>query len=171
MKPEKKVQVSLLTSFVHHKTCTKHSKELHGSLAASIVMEQRPVMEETKYLNEAVALQKTMFPSEVHSIRLNKITQDETPLKIPDNNPFKKRKHSEIYLDHISSITEQISMVTDVDNSDIMCVTLESQESLDSKPKRVADRKLSTKKEKLKRSDCKSSESKGNSILNFFSRV
>lgn len=134
-------------------------------------MEQRPVIEETKYLNEAVALQKIMFPSEVHGMLENKITQDETPLEIPDNNPFKKRKLNEIYLDQIPSITEQISVVVDVDNSDIMCVTLESQESVDSKPNKVADRKAISKNEKRKRSDCKSSESKKNSILNFFSRV
>lgn len=134
-------------------------------------MEQRPVIEETKYLNEAVALQKIMFPSEVHGMLENKITQDETPLEIPDNNPFKKRKLNEIYLDQIPSITEQISVVVDVDNSDIMCVTLESQESVDSKPNKVAGRKAISKNEKRKRSDCKSSESKKNSILNFFSRV
>ncbi|RVX17980.1 hypothetical protein CK203_004302 [Vitis vinifera] len=122
-------------------------------------MEQRPVIEETKYLNEAVALQKIMFPSEVHGMLENKITQDETPLEIPDNNPFKKRKLNEIYLDQIPSITEQISVVVDVDNSDIMCVTLESQESVDSKPNKVADRKAISKNEKRKRSDCKSSES------------
>ena len=134
-------------------------------------MGQRPVIEEAKYLNEAVALRKIMFQSEVHGTLENRIAQDETPLKIPNNNPFKRRKHNEICLDHIPSITEQISVVTDVDNSGIMCVTLESQESVDSKPKRVADRKVSSKKEKLKRSDCKSSERKKNSILNFFSRV
>ncbi|WKA08033.1 hypothetical protein VitviT2T_025795 [Vitis vinifera] len=167
VKPEATAQSteeSCFTIFSSHETREER-------VTASTVMEQRPVIEETKYLNEAVALQKIMFPSEVHGMLENKITQDETPLEIPDNNPFKKRKLNEIYLDQIPSITEQISVVVDVDNSDIMCVTLESQESVDSKPNKVADRKAISKNEKRKRSDCKSSESKKNSILNFFSRV
>ncbi|KAJ9676858.1 hypothetical protein PVL29_022054 [Vitis rotundifolia] len=167
VKPEataESTEESCFTIFSSHETREER-------VTASTVMEQRPVIEETKYLNEAVALQKIMFPSEVHGMLENKITQDETPLKIPDNNPFKKRKLNEIYLDQMPSITEQISVVVDVDNSDIMCVALESQESVDSKPNKVADRKATGKNEKRKRSDCKSSESKKNSILNFFSRV
>lgn len=143
----------------------------NGSPAAATELEKKSVMEERKYSNEAIALQKVMFRAE-HGMLENKIAQDETQLKIPDNNPFKKRKLDEIYLDQITNNREQMSEVIYIDTSDVMCVTLESQESVNSRPDEVADRGVSTQNGKRKIIDCKSSsKSKNNSILNFFSRI
>ncbi|WCJ42048.1 hypothetical protein M5689_022876 [Euphorbia peplus] len=72
----------------------------------------------------------------------------------------KKRKGSE------ESIDEQMSEVIDAENVDINLVTKGSQESVNSKL-----RKVRAKNEKPKRSNHKANEPKANTILNFFSRV
>lgn len=97
--------------------------------------------------------------------------------KIPDNNPFKKRKLEEMKLDWKDSSTEPMSVVTEVEKSDIMCFTSDSQQSVDSKPAVIVVKDDHTKKassgKKAKRTN-RQSESplrKKNTILNFFSRV
>ncbi|TXG50831.1 hypothetical protein EZV62_023355 [Acer yangbiense] len=143
----------------------------------------------------------------------------ETQLKVPDNNPFKKRKLGEICLGSIKSTSEEILVVDEDEKSDLLCVNpdiilpevfknsrsrkrklngsqldqgesisnqvsvvietedsksekaLESQESVNSKPKRVSKGKERKTIEKKKTSNCKNSVNKNTSILNLFSLV
>ncbi|XP_045808038.1 exonuclease 1 [Trifolium pratense] len=48
-----------------------------------------------KYSNEASALQKLIMPLKTNETIKKTITCDKTPLKVPDNNPFRIRKHVE----------------------------------------------------------------------------
>lgn len=166
-----------------------------------------------KILKEAEALEKLIQPSKTVE---NTTVQSSNLVKVPDNNPFKKRKWEETHLDQIESITEQVSFatdgtldilcltpentpfevlgessrkrrlsdihsdqiaeqvsgVTDVENSNILGIKSESQESVNSKPKKVTDRERRGKTEKSNRSSSKSTEDKkSRSILNFFSRL
>ncbi|KAF9623449.1 hypothetical protein IFM89_003033 [Coptis chinensis] len=85
---------------------------------------------EKKYLNEAFALQKLVVPQPLHKCHKTVDKKD-----FPDNNPFKKRKLNDVCLDEGQSVTEQISVVTNVKNSDeFLCLLRESQESVSSKP-------------------------------------
>lgn len=175
------------------------------------------VSNEGKYLKEAAALEKLVMPLEIHKTVDSSMVQNRNPMKVPDNNPFKKMKCDEIQLDQVESMTEQVSVAIDVENFDVLCVTpysstplevldkssrkrrlsdicsdqtaeqvsgitevedpdilcinLESQESVNSKPIKATDGKRRGKTEKSKKSNCKSSENKKSSILNFFSRV
>lgn len=94
--------------------------------------------------------------------------------KIPDNNPFKKRKLEEMKLDWNNSATEPMSVVTEVEKSEIMCFTPDSQQSVDSKPVvMVRDdrtRRVPSEK-KVKRTNRQSPLNNKTTILNFFSRV
>ncbi|XP_068307608.1 exonuclease 1 [Pyrus communis] len=89
-------------------------------------------------------------------------------VKVLDNGPSRKRKVDVVHLDHIVSVSERVSGVTEMESSDIVCITPESQESVNSK---LPKGRRVVKNEKVKRSSCKSSGSKNGSILNFFSRV
>lgn len=96
--------------------------------------------------------------------------------KIPDNNPFKKRKLEEMKLDWNDSATESMSVVTEVEKSETMCFISDSQQSVDSKPVVMVVKDDHTKKansgKKAKRSNRHQSPSrKKNTILNFFPRV
>lgn len=97
--------------------------------------------------------------------------------KIPDNNPFKKRKLEEMKLDWNDSATESMSVVTEVEKSETMCFISDSQQSVDSKPVVMVAKDDHTKKansgKKAKRSNrqSQSPSHKKNTILNFFSRV
>ncbi|XP_065634834.1 exonuclease 1 [Quercus suber] len=199
-------QESCFTVFSSHKT-REHD----------IAEKQMSVSNEGKYLKEAAALEKLVMPLEIHKTVDSSMVQNRNPMKVPDNNPFKKMKFDEIQLDQIESMTEQVSVTIDVENFDVLCVTpysstplevldkssrkrrlsdicsdqtaeqvsgitevedpdifcinLESQESVNSKPIKATDGKRTGKTEKSKKSNCKSSENKKSSILNFFSRV
>ncbi|WJX67775.1 hypothetical protein P8452_52214 [Trifolium repens] len=48
-----------------------------------------------KYSNEASALQKLIMPLKTNETTKKTITCDKTPLKVPNNNPFRIRKHEE----------------------------------------------------------------------------
>jgi hypothetical protein len=50
------------------------------------------------------------------------MVENSNTLKVPDNNPFKKRKCDEIQLVQVQSIAEQVSVATD-ENFDILCLT------------------------------------------------
>ncbi|KAG6672967.1 hypothetical protein I3843_16G087300 [Carya illinoinensis] len=186
----------------------------HKTSKTDVSEKQMSVSNSSKYLKEAAALEKLIMPSEIHGTVEIPTVQNRNSLKVPDNNPFKKRKWDEIQLDPIESITVSfatdeslgilcvspdntplkvldksprkrrlsdiqsdqtaghVSGITDLGYSDTMCINLESQESVNSKPKRVTDGKRGGKTEKSKRGSSKSSENKkSNSILNFFSRV
>lgn len=158
---------------------------------AGIVTKQDTAVSERKYTNEALALQKLILPQEIHTRTENKMVPDDISVKIPknpfmilysppdsspndlSNNLSKKRKlnENEIDLHQRESIDEQASGITEVGNSDVLYVTKESQESVNSKPRKISNGKSRAKSDKSKRSNSRSAENKQNTILNFFSRV
>lgn len=87
-------------------------------------------------------------------------------LKIPDNNPFKRRKldMDEKTQSSKSKQNEIISMVTELESTQVLCIEIESQQSVNSKPRR------SSNGNELEKNNSKGLEIK-NTILNFFSRV
>lgn len=125
-------QKSCFTVFSSHKT-TEHE----------IAENQISVSNESKYLKEATALEKLVVPSEILKTVEYSTVQNRNPLKVPDNNPFKKMKCDEIQLDQIESMTEEISVVTDVDNLDILCVTPYNSTPLEVLDKSSRKRRLS----------------------------
>ncbi|XP_059644515.1 exonuclease 1 [Cornus florida] len=137
-------------------------------------MEEKPIVKERKLLtNEDVELEKLVFPSNIGATEENETVADKIPLKVPNNNPFRKRKadDDEVHLDELESVVtkqQEVSVVTDVDNLE----TPKSVESVDSKPvkKNGGGGKKSQRNDKKLRSNCQNSENQ-NSILNFFSRL
>jgi hypothetical protein len=73
---------------------------------------QTSVSNESKFLKEAVALDKLILPSEIHGTVENTMVENSNTLKFPDNNPFKKRKCDETQLVQIESIGEQVLVAT-----------------------------------------------------------
>ncbi|XP_039031401.1 exonuclease 1-like [Hibiscus syriacus] len=194
-------QASCFTVVSSHKT---REKKKIGTMS----MKQVAVSAESKYFQDA-GLEKLAFPVRTHTKKENAVLK-ETPLNVPNNNPFKKRKLEDVtklvssegkdekleiscvfpdnsqltfsendclsdrklqISNQIESIAEQISMVTEVELADTLCINMGSQESVssDSRPKRVFSGRR-VQNDKLKRSNHNSSEAK-NSILNFFARV
>lgn len=179
--------------------------------------QQKPVSKKAKYVNEVGTLEKLIEPSAViHETEETIIVGRNSPLKVPDNNPFKRIKLAEmpsfqtvesqvsvvtevesldtlcvspdsltlevpdeefpwkikpsgVVLCETKRISEEASGVTREENLDVLCLTSQSQESVNSKPNKLVSggkRKVKKKNEKIK-----SSEIKNSSILNFFSRV
>ncbi|KAF7123064.1 hypothetical protein RHSIM_Rhsim12G0139800 [Rhododendron simsii] len=165
-----------------------------GKLLYFAVMGKKAMVEKSNYFNEATELEKLVCPLKTPFTEENKASSDKIPLKVPENNTFRKRKYAEVQLDELEIVAEQVSVVTELERSGISFVTPESQQSVDSKPIRASDRSeisfmtpeshqsvdskplrasdgKKVKNEKLKRSNCQDLESKKSSILNFFSRV
>ncbi|OMO97225.1 hypothetical protein CCACVL1_04623 [Corchorus capsularis] len=196
-------QESCFMVFSSHKTREKST------------MKQGTVSTERKYFPDA-GLEKLAFPVKSHSAKENVVLEDIT-LKVPNNNPFKRRKVDEMHITkandmtelvslkgedenseilcvfpdnsqltspenismserklemskQIESIAEEISVVTEVQNSETLCINMGSQESVSSKPKGVFSGRGRGKSEMLKRSKTLNTEPK-NSILNFFARA
>ncbi|TXG51368.1 hypothetical protein EZV62_023892 [Acer yangbiense] len=182
------------------------------------LMKQDTVSKEKKYLYKGAELQNLVFPLEIDETVKKTSDPEETQLKVPDNNPFKKGKLGEICLDRIKSTTEEVLVVAEDEKSDLLFVNtdiilpdlknsrsrkrkfngshldqresisnqvsvvtetedsisekaMDSQESVNFRPKRVTKGKERNKIEKKKTSNCKNSVNKNASILNFFSRV
>ncbi|XP_058102596.1 exonuclease 1 [Magnolia sinica] len=119
--------------------------------------------------NEVITLKKLITsPEHCHKLEVIEVER----IEFPSNNPFKKRKLNDSNLGSNESAIEQVSVVTDLDDPDVQCITPpDSQESVKSKPRRSA--KLSTAKneKRLKSmSKCKNSESEKSGILKFFTR-
>ena len=79
------------------------------------VMGWKTMLDEGKFLNEARELRKLVCPLSTQSTEESeKIT--EISLKVPDNNPFRKRKLAELESDQLENVTELLSVVTEVEN-------------------------------------------------------
>lgn len=135
--------------------------------------QQCPFMDESECLEEAVSLQNMLRPSisTGKMVGEEKNRQQKEVLKVPDNNPFRKRKLEEIEPDEMDSVTKVVSEVTEVESLEVICTIPESQKSVESKPVKRIELKRVTKENKVKRSNSLTSENKKNTILNFFSRV
>ncbi|PNY10591.1 exonuclease 1-like protein [Trifolium pratense] len=78
-----------------------------------------------KYSNEASALQKLIMPLKTNETIKKTITCDKTPLKVPDNNPFRIRKHVEeeeeekLNFFQKDETVEEISIVSSVEEISI----------------------------------------------------
>ncbi|RDX88235.1 Exonuclease 1, partial [Mucuna pruriens] len=168
--------------------------------------------DEDKYSKEALTLQKLIMPLGKKGTEEKTIISDDTPLKVPDNNPFRIRKNEEtyqpkdtaekvsvassmeytdlcmspdnfqeegsenlsrkrkshnIFSDKVEATCEPVSGVTEVEKSDVVCITMESPESINSENKKIAD--LKGRSESKKKS--KKTGSNNRTLLNFFSRV
>lgn len=58
-----------------------------------------------KYSNEALALQKLMMPLGTNETTKKTIACGKTPLKVPNNNPFRITKHNEETIEEISIVS------------------------------------------------------------------
>ncbi|KAJ8553462.1 hypothetical protein K7X08_024140 [Anisodus acutangulus] len=79
-------------------------------------------MEERECLEEAVALQSMLCPS-ISTRKMvgeEKKSQQKEVLKVPDNNPFSKRKVEEVEPDVMDSVTELVSEVTEVESLEVL---------------------------------------------------
>ncbi|KAF3641519.1 putative beta-glucosidase 44-like [Capsicum annuum] len=80
--------------------------------------QQCPFMDESECLEEAVSLQNMLRPSisTGKMVGEEKNRQQKEVLKVPDNNPFRKRKLEEIEPDEMDSVTKVVSEVTEVES-------------------------------------------------------
>lgn len=183
---------------------------------------QNTVSNETSYTNKVEALESLVVISTIPQTRETTVGIANSPLEVPNNNPFKRKKldqthstqrrdqvldttnvivldsSSTVSTDNISQevpesvvasrrrkleetsfcISEQVSVVTQEENSEVLCLVSESQESVKSKvnkisgivKNKISGAKRNGKTGKLK-SSSNSSDTKKGTILNFFSRV
>nr|GMD35641.1 exonuclease 1 [Ipomoea batatas] len=133
---------------------------------------QIPFLDEKKHLAEAIALQKLLNPpSNAGVVEEDKKANPNEALKVPDNNPFRKRCFAEFEPDETESVTEQVSVVTEVESLEVFA-TPDSQRSVNSMAVKKPDENRRGKSDKkVKRTNSQSSVTKKSSILNFFSRV
>lgn len=77
--------------------------------------------DEDKYSNEALALQKLMMPLGINATAKKTIASDDTPLKVPNNNPFKIRKHveEEVHLVQKEDTVEEVSIISSEEYIDV----------------------------------------------------
>nr|KYP65519.1 Exonuclease 1 [Cajanus cajan] len=127
-----------------------------------------------KYADEALSLQKLLIPMPLgkNGTEEKTIISYDTPSEVYDNNPFMIRKKEETYQNKVEVTDELVSGVTEIEKSDILCMTMESPESINSETKKIAELKgKSESKMKSKRSNSKKTERNNRTLLNFFSRV
>ncbi|KAK2648014.1 hypothetical protein Ddye_015503 [Dipteronia dyeriana] len=86
------------------------------------LMKQDTVSNEKKYLYKGAELQKLVFSLEIDETVKKTSDPGETQLKVPDNNPFKKRKLGEICLDRIKSTTGEVLVVAEEEKLDLLFV-------------------------------------------------
>ncbi|XP_019443270.1 PREDICTED: exonuclease 1 [Lupinus angustifolius] len=90
----------------------------------STVTKQELISDKDKYSDEAFTLQKLIMP--LRTIE-NTILSDDTPLKFPNNNPFRLRKAEEISLVQTENTMENVSFVNSVEYIDL-CMSQDSFE-------------------------------------------
>ncbi|KAL0355165.1 UNVERIFIED_CONTAM: hypothetical protein Sradi_3963400 [Sesamum radiatum] len=173
--PTESTEEGCFTTLSFHKT---HRKRIRGDTPLDSVTnrleERKPKVttQEVLHASEALALEKLAFPLSNEAPNGNQDVSLGFPFNIPNNNPFKKWKQSEVQLNQTVPADEQASEVKDIENSVSSCMTPVSQESVDSKAAKSVYPKSRRKSEKsLKQNCCNQVESKKSSILNFFSRV
>lgn len=145
--------------------------------------------------------------TDIEAVQTTSVTTH-IPLKIPNNNPFKRRKtdqtqstqtvtqveeeeddvldsslveegdladikFEEITFHQTETTVEEIPYSTNKEESEVLTVGFESQESVNSKPnsKITSGAKRKGRFGKIKNSNSKSSGTKSSSILNYFSLV
>ncbi|KAJ0105784.1 hypothetical protein Patl1_19689 [Pistacia atlantica] len=86
-------------------------------------MKQYPVSSKRMYFNEGTALQKLVSPLQSQETVENTVVSDDLPLKVPDNNPFKKRKLDEIHFDPLTNISKEDLVVTGDEKLEFLCAT------------------------------------------------
>ncbi|TKY44777.1 Exonuclease 1 [Spatholobus suberectus] len=199
-------------------TASHYNREKNSTGKHFLSLQCTRLSDKDKYSDEALALQKLIMPLGKNETEEKTIISDDTPLKVPENNPFRirkneetcqtkdtvekvsvassmectdlcmspdnfqeegsenlsrKRKFQNICSDKVEATDELVSGVTEVENSDILCMTpLESPESINSETREIADLKgRSESKKKSTRSNSKKTASNNRTLLNFFSRV
>ncbi|CAI9113503.1 OLC1v1014115C1 [Oldenlandia corymbosa var. corymbosa] len=126
---------------------------------------------EVTHVNGALELEKLMLPLDNEPEKEYGTIQKED-LKLPDNNPFRKRKREEIQLEETESTVEQVSVLTEVETSEVIRATPDSQQSVESKPINLTNKHIQARNvKKVKQNNSLCTVQKNGSILNFFSRV
>ena len=80
---------------------------------------QELVSDKERYSDEVLALQKLIMPLETNGTVEKTIISDDTPLKVPDNNPFRIRKTEEISSAQTDNTVEKVSIVSSVEYIDL----------------------------------------------------
>ncbi|XP_073281928.1 exonuclease 1 [Primulina huaijiensis] len=146
----------------------KHTDDVPTNTVINGLAQLKPttVAEEVLNSSEILSLQNLVFPSNNEASTENVKTPFPLPSKIPNNNPFKKRKLEQI---RTVEIYEQVSTVTEIES---LGPIVESQESINSKHSALLTTKVENISRKLpKHRHCTAEASKNTSILNFYSRV
>ncbi|GAB2213042.1 hypothetical protein Droror1_Dr00021057 [Drosera rotundifolia] len=140
---------------------------------ADKAMAQRQVLQEKNYWNEAAQLANLVPAFKVNDYDELVLPRDLLPIKTPDNNPFKKRKHNEISLvSQSNNDTEPESGMTETE--DATKPLSNSQESVNSRPEKLKDVHGIPKVGKIlqhTRADKLKNLTRKGSILSYFSRI
>ncbi|KAJ7975199.1 Exonuclease 1 [Quillaja saponaria] len=94
--------------FSHDTSEDKHRKNL--------------ISKKEKYSSDALALEKLIMPLGSCGRVEKTSSPDETPLKVPDNNPFQIRK-TRIALARSQSTSEQVALAGDSENQKVLCLS------------------------------------------------
>ncbi|GMI75435.1 hypothetical protein like AT1G18090 [Hibiscus trionum] len=118
-------QASCFTVFSSHKT---REKKKIGTMS----MKQVAVSTESKYFQDT-GLEKLAFPVRTRSKKENAVSE-ETPLNVPNNNPFKKRK--------LEDITKLVSSKGEDEKLEMSCAFQDNSQLTFSENNCSSDRKL-----------------------------
>ncbi|XVE58835.1 hypothetical protein DITRI_Ditri04bG0200800 [Diplodiscus trichospermus] len=99
-------------------TCLNHLEPTEFQTSGT--QRQVAVSTHSKYFDDA-GLEKLAFPVKARTNKENEVLE-ETPLEVPDNNPFKKRKLDEIHITETKDITELVSVKGKDEKLEILCV-------------------------------------------------
>lgn len=164
-----------------HEPVSKKAKTVNEVGTLEKLIEPSVVIHKTKEtaIVESSPLKVPNNPFKTLESQVSVATEVETtdtlfisPHMVPDEEISRKRKPSGVVLCETESITEEASGVTQEQYLDVLCLTPQSQESVNSNPYKLSTSgKKKGKSEKLKSKSCMNSLTKNSSILNFFSRV
>lgn len=76
-----------------------------------------------KNSKEELALEKLITPLNVQRTNEDKTDLDYKSIKIPDNNPFKRRKVDEWHSDLTQSVDEEVSVISEDECEELSCET------------------------------------------------
>ncbi|GLT37436.1 hypothetical protein SLA2020_117540 [Shorea laevis] len=134
---------------------------------------QDPVSTGRKHFNDA-GLERLILSAKVKETKESATVFEDTPLNIPNNNPFKKRKLDELDITGIKDVTEQASDKNNNEQFEIFCVSPDKAQLSKRKQNEISFSQGECFSEQIslvtEKDNIKSSETK-NTILNFFSRV
>lgn len=82
----------------------------------------KPVVDD-KNSKEELALEKLSTPLDAQRTNEDRNILDYKSLKIPNNNPFKRRKDDELHLDLTQSVDEEVLVISEDEREELSCET------------------------------------------------